>query len=165
MIGTGIKWFIGLALCLALQTTVMRVVAIADITPDLLMIALFLLGIRAGVVPGIYVGFLIGLGQDLYTPAILGQTALAKTLTGLFVGLFNEKLMRTDPLMKLIILLVSFLLHDLVFTIVTIVKIDASFGMLIPELFTRTLPRALYSAAFAALVYAYESFVKPSLRR
>jgi rod shape-determining protein MreD len=165
MIGTFIKWFVGISLCLALQTTVVRVIAIAGIAPDLLMIALFLFAIRAGVLPGIYVGFLMGLGQDLYTPAILGQTALAKTLTGFFIGLFNEKLMRTDPIMKMVILLVSFFVHDIIFTAVTIVKIDASFATLVLELFTRTLPRAVYSALFAALVYAYEYFVKPSLRR
>jgi rod shape-determining protein MreD len=165
MTGTILKWLAAIALCLVLQTTLVRVIAIAGIMPDLLVIVLFFLAIQSGVMPGIYVGFLLGLGQDLYTPSILGQNALAKTIIGFFIGLLNERVMRTDPIMKLIILIVSFIIHDIVFAIVTIVKIDASCSLLISELFTRTLPRALYSAVLAALFYVYSTIVKPTLNR
>ena len=165
MIGTVFKWIAGFALCLVLQTTLVRVIAIAGITPDLLLLVLFLLGIRAGIMPCIYTGFLIGLGQDVYTPSVLGQNALATTVTGFFFGIFNEKLMRTDPIMKLVILFVGFAIHDIIFTVVTMVKIDAGTGLLFSELLTRTLPRAIYSIALASLVYVYNYFVKPTLRR
>jgi len=165
MISTIFKWFLAIAICLVLQTTLVRVISIASIAPDFLMIVLFLLAIRGGVMPGIYVGFLLGLGQDLYTPALLGQAALAKTVTGFFIGLFNERVMRTDPLMKLIILALSFFIHDLIFTVVTMIKIDASFALVFSELLTRTLPRALYSSVIAALFYAYTVFIKPTLNR
>jgi rod shape-determining protein MreD len=163
--GTVLKWIAGISLCLVLQTTLMRVVAIAGITPDLLMIALFLLGIRFGAGPALFAGFFIGLGQDLYTPSILGQTALAKTVTGFFIGLFNERVMRTDPVMKIILLLACFALHDSMFTVVTIVKTHASAALFFSELFTRTLPRAAYTIAVGSLVYLYDYFVKPTLRR
>lgn len=165
MIGTFLKWLGGIALCLILQTTFMRVIAVAGIAPDLLILVLFLMGVRNGIMPSIYTGFLIGLGQDLYSPSILGQHALSMTITGFFAGLFHEKVMRTDPIMKLVIMLVGFLLHDTVFTIVTIVKITAGGGLFVREIFFHTLPRALYSIIFASLVYLYNYFVKPSLHR
>jgi len=165
MIGTFLKWFAGIGLCLILQTTLMHVIAIAGITPDLLILVLFLMGVRNGVLPSIYAGFLIGLGQDLYTPAILGQHALAMTITGSFVGLFHERIIRTDPIIKLVILLVAFIIHDSIFTIVTIVKTDAGGGLLVREIFTRSLPRALYSIALASLSYIYNYYVKPTLHR
>ncbi|MBD3392972.1 MAG: rod shape-determining protein MreD [Chitinivibrionales bacterium] len=165
MIGTALKWIAAFVLCLVLQTTLMPVVAVGGIAPDLIVVVLFFLAIRAGVMPGLYAGFLIGLGQDLYSPSLLGQSALAKTITGFFIGLFNEKVMRTDPVMKLILLVLSFMVHDTVFTVVTVIKTDASFPLVFSELFTRTLPRALYSVLIAAIVYAYDYFVKPGLNR
>ncbi len=164
MIGTILKWTGLFVLFLVLQTTIVPAIAIADIKPDFLILGLFLLGIRTGVTPGLYVGFLIGLGQDIYSPSILGQNALSKTMMGFFVGLFNERFMRTDPILKLIILFLAFILHDTVFTIILVVKTEADMSILAPELVTRTLPRALYSAFFAAFLYVWDYFVKPSIR-
>jgi rod shape-determining protein MreD len=163
--GLGLKWFGGIALCLVLQTTIMRVIAIAGIEPDLLLLVLCILGIRAGIMPGIYIGFLIGLGQDLYSPSILGQHALSMTVAGAFLGLFNEKVMRTDPIIKLAIILIAFFIHDSIFTTVTVIKTDASAALFVREILTRTLPRALYSIAFASLLYLVNYYVKPSRRR
>ena len=160
-----IMWTLWIVLCLIFQTTLVHIVSIGSIMPDLPIMILFLLGIRAGILPGIYAGFFLGLGQDLYSPSILGQNALAKTALGFFAGLFNEKLMRTDPVVKLIILLVAFVLHDAIFTAVTIVKTDSSWMLLVRELLTRTVPRALYSSVLVSMIYLWNLFVKPSLKR
>ncbi|MFP4417959.1 MAG: rod shape-determining protein MreD [Fibrobacterota bacterium] len=164
MIVSTLKWFGLFVLFLVLQTTFVPVIGVGGIKPDLLVLGLFLLAIRTGVMPGLYVGFLLGLGQDIYSPSILGQNALSKTVMGFFVGLFNERFMRTDPVLKLIILFLAFILHDTVFTIVLVVKTEADMSILPTELITRTLPRALYSSFFAALIYLWDYFVNPSIK-
>jgi rod shape-determining protein MreD len=136
--------------------------AVFNVKPDLLMIILFFFSIRYGVLPGIFMGFVLGLTQDLYTPAILGQNALTKTIMGACIGLFNEKVMRTDPFVKSILLFVMFLVNDALFMSVLVMKNNAHIATLAPELFMKTIPRALYSVVLAAFFYVWEFFPKHS---
>ncbi|HEX7510791.1 MAG TPA: rod shape-determining protein MreD [Chitinivibrionales bacterium] len=160
-----LKWpllFIG---CFLLQTSFVPAIAVFGIKPDLLMIILFFFSIRYGIMPGLLMGFFIGLTQDLYTPAILGQNALTKTIVGACIGLFNEKVMRTDPFVKSIILFVMFLVNDALFTLVLVVKNNTHISGLLLDLAMKTIPRALYSVVLAALFYAWEFFPKSSGRK
>ena len=75
-----LKWPMLFVLCFILQTSFVPSIAFFGVKPDLLMIILFFFSIRYGVLPGIFMGFVLGLTQDLYTPAILGQNALTKTI-------------------------------------------------------------------------------------
>jgi rod shape-determining protein MreD len=160
-----LKWpmlFIG---CFILQTSLVPSMAIFGVKPDLLMIILFFFSIRYGIMPGVLVGFFLGLTQDLYTPALLGQNALTMTIIAASSGLFNEKVMRTDPFVKTIILFVMFLVHDTVFMLVLLAKNTNHFSVMIPDLFLKSIPRGLYSVAIAALFYVWEFFPKSSARR
>jgi rod shape-determining protein MreD len=158
-----LKWiaiFIG---CFALQTTLMPVIAIAGIHPDLLMVALFFLAVRAGQMTGVWAGFFLGLAQDMYSPSILGQNALSKAVAGFFAGIFNDKVMRIDPLIHLVFLFVTFIIHDTLFYIVQIVKNGG--GIVFHELLTASIPRALYSLLFALLPYIKDRFFPSFSRR
>jgi rod shape-determining protein MreD len=159
-----LRWigvFIG---CFILQTTLLPVIAIAGIYPDLLMVALFFLAVRSGQMTGVWVGFFLGLAQDLYSPSLLGQNALSKTMAGFFAGIFNDKVMRVDPLIHLVFLFIMFLIHDLLFDIVQIVKKGGD-GIVFHELLTATVPRALYSLLFALLPYIKDRFLPSFSRR
>jgi rod shape-determining protein MreD len=149
--------------CLALQGTVAARVAIAGVRPDLPFLALFVFALHYGTLPGIYVGFVIGLCQDLYAPAVLGQNALCKSVTGYFCGLFNERMMSTDPVVKMVILLLAFGLHDLVFWGVDVLKQGAPAVSVLVNLGIRTLPRAAYTMAFAALYYGWQRMRSPAV--
>lgn len=124
-----------------------------------------MLAVKTGILPGICVGFILGLGQDLYSPTILGQNALAKTLTGFFAGLFNEKIMRIDPVLQIVLLIVAFLLNDIVFMTIQILKTNGSMQVIGPYLVTFTLPRAVYSLFFAAIPFIWDNFFKDAFRR
>jgi rod shape-determining protein MreD len=160
-----LRWPILFVACFILQTSFVPSLSVLGVKPDLLMIVLFFFSIRYGVMAGVFVGFFMGLAQDLYTPAILGQNALTKTIIGACIGLFNEKVMRTDPFVKTIILFVMFIVHDSVFMLVLLMKNTNHFFVMVPDLFLKTIPRALYSAVIAALFYAWEFLPKPSGRR
>ena len=160
-----VKWFVAFSAALVLQTSFVPVVSIAGIGPDLPMIVLFFFCIKYGMTPGIFVGFFMGLGLDLYSPSLLGQNALAATLTGALVGFFNERTMRTDPLIRSALLLVAFLFHDSVFLVVQILKLGGGASVVFGGLFFHCLPRALYSIAAAGLWFAWELLPKRLAKR
>jgi rod shape-determining protein MreD len=155
-----LKWPLLFVACFILQTSFIPSMAVFGAKPDLLMIILFFFSIRYGVMPGLFMGFLLGITQDLYTPAILGQNALTKTLIGACIGLFNEKVMRTDPFVKTIILFVMFLVNDCIFLVILMLKNTHHVTVLFPELIFKTIPRGLYSVFIAALFYVWEFFPK-----
>lgn len=148
-----------------LQTTLVPSFSIAGVKPDLLVLVLFMMAIKTGVMPAIYVGFVIGLGQDLYSPSILGQCALAKTIAGFFASLFNERVMRLDPFFQAILLIFTFFINDIAVYAVQIIKAGSSIGSIAPELFTSTLPRALYTLLFAIIPILWEQFSVAKIRR
>jgi rod shape-determining protein MreD len=165
MIKTIFIWFCVFFGAFILQTTLVPSLAIFGVKPDLLMLALFMIAIKTGVMPAIFIGFIIGLSQDLYSPSILGQSALAKTLAGFFASLFNEKLMRLDPVILGIILILTFFVNDLAVYAVQIVKSGGSLGTVAKEIFGPTLPRALYTLIFAVIPILWEQFLVIKTRR
>jgi len=162
MISTILRWFALFACAFLLQTAFIQSIAIAGVRPDLVIIALFLFGIYFGSLPATIVGFFIGLGQDLYATTLLGQNALGASVTGFFIGLFNERVMRTDPMLKMVILMLAFIVHDIAVGEVFIVKNHLGQISLFSELLFKTLPQALYSMLIVALIYIWEYFFKPS---
>lgn len=161
-----IKW-IGFVLgALLLQTTLVPSVEILGVRPDLTLLVLFFVSVRFGIMPGIWVGFALGLAQDVYAASpMLGQAALAKTLCGAFFGFFNERTMRTDALVKAGIIFAGFFIHDALFHGTQLVHLAHPLSTLPLILLARTLPAALFSLVLAAVVYAYITVIRPNLRR
>jgi rod shape-determining protein MreD len=161
MMKIALKWAGWIILCLILQSTLVPYIAVLSFKPDLPLIALFYMSISLGVMPGVYVGFFLGLGQDLFSPGLLGQTALAKSVTGFAIGHFNERVVRLDPITRGALLIAAFVLNDVIVMLVNIARTDGSAGALFTELLMVTLPRALYSLVFAAIPLVWVNVVKP----
>jgi rod shape-determining protein MreD len=165
MSNTFFKWFGLIILIYVLQTTIVPVISIAGVKPDLLLLVLFFLGFKHDVIPAVIAGFLIGLAQDFYSPEILGQNALAKTIAGFFAGLFNEKVIRLDPLFQLLMFSLMFLIHDTAFYTVQIAKSGIPFQTIGLEIVVQTLPRTLYTLFFALIPSLKEYFFPSPIRR
>ncbi len=161
MMNVALKWAGWIILCVILQSTLVPYIAVMSCKPDLPIVALFYLSLRLGVMPGVYVGFFLGLGQDLFSQSVLGQIALAKSVAGFVAGLFNERVVRLDPITRGALLIAVFVLNDAIVMLVQIVKSDGSAGMFFTELLMVTLPRALYSLVFAAIPLVWVNVVKP----
>ncbi|MFP4013224.1 MAG: rod shape-determining protein MreD [Chitinispirillaceae bacterium] len=159
------KWTGLFLLCFILQSTLVPYVKIFGVQPDLILLVLFLLSIKAGVMPGVYIGFLLGLGQDLFSAEILGQNALAKTIVGFLAGLFNEKVIRLDPVLQAVLLIMIFAVNDAVVMTVQIVKMGDPLNLVAGELLTATLPRAMYSLVFAIVPFVWDNVIQPVTRR
>jgi len=158
------KWVIWFLVCIVLQSTLVPHISILTIKPDLLLLILFMMSTKAGPMTGLYVGFFLGLGQDLFSPEILGQNALAKTIVGFFAGLFNERVIRMDPVTQSVLLVIVFLLNDALIMSVQMVKTGGEPIVILGELLVVTLPRAVYSLLLATLPFIWTNFFKPAIR-
>lgn len=160
-----IKWFVAFIFCIVLQTTLVPAIGLWGTQPDLIIMILCMVSLKYGMIPGIYIGFFVGLGQDIYSPALLGQNALAATVTGFCAGIFNEKMVRTDPVLKMAIILACFLIHDMLFIGVELIKNDKGLLQMFPQLLTATIPRALYTIVIVFGIFIWSTTIKPNLRR
>ena len=156
-----IQWlalFIG---AFVLQTTLVPHFAIGSIYPDLTVLLLFILARSHGPVVGVWVGFALGLSHDLYAPSLLGQSALALSLTGFVAGLFNERMMKVDIAIQCVLLAATFVTFDLAFSTVQAIKTSFGAGQVALSLLTHTLPRTIYTIAVFALFHFVKNFITP----
>lgn len=94
---------LGLAL---LQTVLLDAIAIAAVTPDLVLLALVYTAGRNGAMYGQATGFLAGMVEDLASIAPLGFHALLRLVIGFLTGLTRNKVF-LDPIFVPIILIAS----------------------------------------------------------
>jgi rod shape-determining protein MreD len=117
-------------------------ISIAGVAPDFTIIALVILSLAAGSIPGTAAGFLLGLIQDLSTPNLLGLQALCKTVLGFGLGRLRGRLIHGMPLVEATVIAIAVVAHDLVYLILQ-ASLSTEGDFL--SLFTRTLPSAVYS--------------------
>ncbi|MCL2845870.1 MAG: rod shape-determining protein MreD [Chitinivibrionia bacterium] len=155
-----IKWILLFLLVLVIQTTVIPKIAIFGIFPDLPLILLFIFSINYGGTKGIWCGFSLGLLIDVFSAGLLGANALAKTVVGAVAGIFDRKNMAIDPILQLIMLLITVIIHDTV-----IYLSDAAVGGANPFaelpmfLLVSALPRAVYTTIFAVIAFMLSDFL------
>jgi rod shape-determining protein MreD len=139
---------------LALQATLVPHVGIADIRPDLPIVATVMIALGRGAGAGTTAGFLIGLGQDLTNPAFLGLNALSKSLLGYGLGTLRERFDAGTMVTHVAVLFVATIAHDLLYLTIYM-RLVLSEMML--ALVTRTLPTALYTAFVGVWAFALMS--------
>jgi rod shape-determining protein MreD len=164
MIST-LRWTGLFILVFILQTTLIPVITAFGVRPDLLIVTLFFLAVKKGGSAAVFTGFLIGLAQDFYSPQILGQNALAKSVVGYFAGIFNEKVMRLDPFIQLVLLFTSFIIHDTIYYTVEMVQNGTPLQTVGTRLITTTMLRAVYSLFFALIPTFRELLFTSDYRR
>ncbi|KMQ50815.1 Rod shape-determining protein MreD [Chitinispirillum alkaliphilum] len=165
MIKRIIYWILFFLFCFILQTTLVKIISVYGVRPDLILVALFIFCTKTGVLPGVYLGFFLGLLQDLYSPSILGQNALSKSVIGFLAGHFNDKVIKLDPVLKAVLLIVLFMVNDSLIMIIEAMKLGTGMDIIGPELLRFTLPRAFYSLLFAALPFIWDAVIQPAFRR
>lgn len=145
-----------LVLALILQQTLIQIISIGSIKPDLVMVVLVAVSMRYGSVVGLYSGMAIGLIQDVYAIEALGANALGKCLIGYGTGLLDEKVIKVMPATKVLFLGVAFLVHDLVYSLAAGFHGSAFWQAAL----TRTVPSGIYTLLLGSLVFYF--IVAPS---
>jgi rod shape-determining protein MreD len=95
-----------MGIAVVLNSTVLRVIAIGGVTPDLVLILLVFLAVRRGSMSGQVAGFTIGVVEDLASLAPLGFHALLRTLLGFAAGRLHGYLF-LDPVLMPFLLVVA----------------------------------------------------------
>jgi rod shape-determining protein MreD len=109
-----VRTIVILLLLIILQSTVVDLIAIRGIKPDLVLIFFLLYFAGSGGVKSILAGFGLGLLQDLAGGGFLGVNCLAKSVAGFTLSkLFPQKIPE-EKWLFVSGLLVCILLHDLV---------------------------------------------------
>ena len=90
-----------------LQVSVGRVIAVANIVPNFLIILPIVFGFLKGKNEGMFVGFFAGVMYDLYFSGLFGFTALCFVYAGYFAGFFYDKYEKYEILIPTCMVLVS----------------------------------------------------------
>ncbi len=144
-------FFLLLVTALVLQTTILDAVAIAGVTPDLVLLLVVLNGFLLGTREGAFLGFAGGIVEDLFSGSYIGLNALSKMAAGYVAGIAGERLNRENiPVATgvtffsaLASLVVNYLL--LIYINVRIPPLYALFGV--------ALPTAVYTAVITPLFF------------
>ncbi|MEJ5262569.1 MAG: rod shape-determining protein MreD [Ignavibacterium sp.] len=76
---------------LIIQTTVVPLISIGQVIPDLILILLVYYSITEGQIYGTVLGFFYGLIFDLVTGSLLGSAMISKTVGGFVAGYFSSE--------------------------------------------------------------------------
>ncbi|MGB5895528.1 MAG: rod shape-determining protein MreD [Ignavibacteriaceae bacterium] len=158
------KWelitpFITFLIVLLFQITVIPLIAIAGVIPDLVLISLVYYSISRnqfyGTVLGAYYGFLI----DLITGSLLGSSMLSKTIAGFTAGYFSTETKKDINISTYIFSLIVFicaLIDSVVFSFFSAFDIQTNLFKL---LFEQALLPSLYTA-MVSILFIFSPFRK-----
>jgi rod shape-determining protein MreD len=95
-------WGLLLILALVLQATIVPLVSINGIRPDLLLIIVVSSGLLLGKEQGVGMGFFSGLLQDLASGNIFGLNVLSKMATGFVAGSLERNVFKENVLLPVL---------------------------------------------------------------
>jgi rod shape-determining protein MreD len=137
---------------LILQSTLVRLLAIEGIQPDLILVALFFVALMEGSYQATIAGFCVGLVQDLYSPETLGLNALSKSLVGFALGFCRRGVFVEGLMPRTFILFAAVLLHDLIYFLISLWP---NIGAGLSRVVVVGLPTALYTAIFGYVIFYF----------
>ena len=107
---------VGIALALALQTTVARFVVGGTAAVDLVLVAVVYVALTTGPGSGMISGSAAGLIQDaLSSGEVIGIGGLAKAIVGFLVGVIGQQFIVTAALPRLVMLVAATVVHAALF--------------------------------------------------
>jgi rod shape-determining protein MreD len=106
---------IGIALALALQTTLARFLVGGSAAVDLVLVAVVYVALTTGPAGGLLAGSAAGLVQDTLSSGVIGIGGLAKSIVGFLAGAFGQQFIVTAALPRLVMFVAATALHAAVF--------------------------------------------------
>lgn len=100
-------WGLLLVFTLVIQATVLPLIAINGIRPDLLLIIVMSSALLLGKEQGVGLGFFAGLLQDLASGNIFGLNVLSKMLTGYLSGIMERKVFKENVLLPVLAIILA----------------------------------------------------------
>ena len=140
------------------QLTLVPLVSIQSIAPDLIIILLVYFTLRKGQLYGAILGFVFGLFFDLMSGGLLGSAMFSKTLAGFITGYFyNESkiLENTNTIKIVFIVLLASLIDSSFYSLLALPEVRISISSVILE--QGMLP-ALYTSILSLTIVLLSPF-------
>jgi len=140
---------------LIIQTTIVPLVAINGVIPDLIIILLVFYTLKMGQMHGTILGFTYGLLFDLITGGLLGSSMLSKTITGFITGYFyneNKKDIYLKSLIFPLIVLLASTIDSFILSFFSTIDLNTSITTFFIE--QGILP-GIYTAVFSIIVIVF----------
>ncbi len=140
---------------LILQTTIIPLIAINGVIPDLILILLVFYALRFGQIYGTVLGFVFGFLFDIITGSLLGSTMLAKTIAGFVAGYFySEKKQEVyiKSLVFCLIVLLCAIIDSVVYSFFSTIDFNSNFLFLI---FEQGMLPGFYTAVLSLIVVVF----------
>ncbi|MBP2649621.1 MAG: rod shape-determining protein MreD [Firmicutes bacterium] len=141
-----------LVLALIIQATLLPLVAIKGVQPDLLLIVVVSWGLLAGKEQGIGLGFFAGLIQDLASGAVFGMNVLSKMATGYASGMLERQVFKENYWLPVMGVLTATLFNN---TVIFVVLFLLGYSIGITELITNIVYPVAYNMVFALPVHFF----------
>ena len=136
---------------LLIQTTIVPLLAIDTVLPDLILILLVYYSIKEGQIYGSVLGFIYGFLIDIITGTTLGSAMIAKTLAGFTAGYFSSENKKDQYLISYnfaLIVLLSSLIDSTVNAFFSSINFSANIFLIF---FEHALLPAIYTSALALM--------------
>lgn len=140
---------------LLIQTTIVPLIAIDTVTPDLVLILLVYYSITQNQIYGSILGFVYGFLFDIITGSLIGSTMIAKTLAGFTAGYFSSENKKEQYLIAYnfaLIVLLSGFIDSTINAFFTSLDFTSNIFILF---FQQALLPAIYSAAIALMIIIF----------
>jgi rod shape-determining protein MreD len=145
-----LTFFVVLVLSLLIQLTVAPEISIGSVKPDILLVVTICWALLEGPGQGALFGFTGGLLEGIFSTAVLGVSAFAKTLVGYFSGELRQRVISKSVVWPILIVFFGSILQELIrFAAWTMVGLEErppfSFGIIAGL--------ALYNALITLVIY------------
>lgn len=141
-----------IAVCFVLQCTVFQTLALASISPNLLLIITSSLGFMRGEREGLFIGFFSGLLIDIFFGSLFGFYALLYMFLGYGSGMFHRVFYDEDIKMPMVWIALSELVYGLsVYFLMFLMRSKFEFLYYFTHII---LPELIYTVAVTILVYS-----------
>lgn len=132
------------------QTTLLPLISVGGVVPDVLLIGIIVLGIRQGAVAAIIAGCLVGFVQDSFVTHLFGLSSLAKSCSGFVAGYFSREKIEYNLQVTLGVVLATAVVHDAIYFF--IFTFGTGIGVL-RMLFRYALPSSAYTLVIAFIAH------------
>jgi rod shape-determining protein MreD len=145
-----LRYFLLAAIALILQSTLLKLVSVGQIQPDVILLVLFLIALLEGSFGATIAGFCTGLVQDIYAPETLGLNALCKSLVGFGLGYCQRGVFMESLAARALILFSAVLVHDILYFQISLwPEVGGALALVVRV----GIPTALYTALLGYVVF------------
>lgn len=144
------KYLILFSSLILLQTTLLPLISVGGLVPDVVLIGIIILGIRHGAVQAIIAGCLVGFAQDAFVAHLFGLSSLANSCSGFVAGYFSREKVKYNLQVTLSVVLATALVHDVIFFL--IYKLGSNLGFF-RMLIRYALPTSIYTSVIAFIIH------------